>query len=125
MKSTDPTTIARALCATTAWFLEVQLLPCPGGWAAFIHLDPNMAKARAEQQGLADKSLSAAANDPRVRLLWAGYVAAVNDALSADVRIVSHTPLLDTRLPAADVTLRGLDQRRPAGRAVIGDRWIS
>jgi hypothetical protein len=55
-----------------------------------MRIDPNMAKARAEQQGLPDRSLTAAARDERVRRVWDAHVAQVNASLPAGQRIVSY-----------------------------------
>jgi hypothetical protein len=89
-------TITRALRAATPWFLEAQLQARPEGWAALIRLNPTMAKVRAKEQGLADSSLAAAAEDARVRRMWDLYVARVNAALPPDAQIVTYTPMLDT-----------------------------
>lgn len=57
-----------------------------------------MAKARAEQQGLADNSLVAAVNDNCVRRQCDSYVASLNEALPPNAQIVAYTPVLDRLL---------------------------
>jgi hypothetical protein len=83
------------LIAATPWFLEAHVRPCSDAWAALIRLDPTMALARAEQQGLANASLAAAAADDALRRMWAMYVIAVNQQLLPGRRIVSHTLVLE------------------------------
>jgi hypothetical protein len=90
--------IARTVRATTPWFLDVELQPHPEGWQALIRLNPTMAKVRATEQGLADKSLTAAANDDDVRRMWDSYVARANDVLPTDAQIVAYTPVFDEAL---------------------------
>ena len=60
-----------------------------------IRLNPTMAKVRAKEQGLADNSLAAAANDVWVQRMWDSYIARANDVLPPGEQIVAYTPLLD------------------------------
>ena len=83
-------TIERMLRAATPWILRAELQPCPGGFRARVTLDPNMARARADQQGLADPSLPTAAANATVRANLAGYVARVNAKLPDGSRIMAH-----------------------------------
>jgi hypothetical protein len=87
--------IARSLCASTPWFLEVRLQARPGGWAAFVQIDPNLIRARAAQQGLEDIPLTVATRDPKLRQVWDGYVSLINRYLAPDEQIVALRPILD------------------------------
>jgi hypothetical protein len=68
----------------------VQLTPAAGGWVVTLHLDSRVVKARAEQQGLSDDSVAAAADNPRVRRALADVIERVNDTLPVDERILRH-----------------------------------
>jgi hypothetical protein len=87
--------IVRAVCASTPWFLDAEVQARPQGWAALIRLNPTMAKVRATEQGLADRSVAAAAKDTGVRQMWDAYIARANALLPADVQIVDYTPVFD------------------------------
>jgi hypothetical protein len=87
--------VTGALHHVTPWFLGAELNRVPGGWTALIRIDPNMAGARADQQGLPDKSLLAAAKNPRVSRLWADSVARVNASLPPEWKILAFTPVLE------------------------------
>jgi hypothetical protein len=90
--------IARAVRATTPWFLDVELQARHEGWEAIIRLNPTMAKVRATEQGIADRSLAAAADDIRVRQMWDSYIARANNRLPPDAQIIAYTPVLDTAI---------------------------
>jgi hypothetical protein len=92
--------IARAVRASTPWFLDVDLRARTEGWVAFVRLNPTMAKVRATEQGLRDKSLATAANDEQVRRMWDWYIARANKQLPPDHQIVAYTPVFDE--PAGD-----------------------
>lgn len=87
----DRRRLARMLQTASPWFLKVDLQPSLGGWSATMQIDPNMAKARADQQGLQDQSLRAAVRDERVRQVWEAHIARVNTSLPAGQRIVSYS----------------------------------
>lgn len=79
--------VAGRLRSASRWFLDVELQPSTGGWNAAVRVDPNVAKARAEQQGLPDGSLKAAAKDDRVRHVCDTQIARVNASLPSGQRI--------------------------------------
>jgi len=87
--------IARVVRATTPWFLDVDLHAGQKGWEAIIHLHPTMAKVRATEQGIADRSLAAAAKDSRVRQMWDSYIVRANSLLPRDAQIIAYTPVVD------------------------------
>lgn len=104
MTTTRPTShVTEALCAQTPWFLDAELQPRDGGWAAEVRINPLLAEARAEQQGLADWSLSAAAASPEVRKLWEHYVELANQTLPVGDQIVEFVPLIEDRAGALQV----------------------
>lgn len=73
---------------------SVDLSRNPEGWVANVLLNPGLIRARGEQQGLADKSVSAASCSPRIRSLIASAVERVNARLPGDDRVVAH--MIDT-----------------------------
>lgn len=60
------------------------------GLVAHVRLDPLLVAARAGQQGLADRSVAAAAADPRVRRVVADAIAQATAAVPSAERIVRH-----------------------------------
>jgi hypothetical protein len=88
--ATEATAISAALVDATPWFLQARVRRLDAGWEAVVRLDPHMATARAEQQGLKDGSLRAALAEEAVRRTLDAYVARVNRALAPDARIASY-----------------------------------
>lgn len=81
--------ICDALKRATIWIADAHARPTPDGWSVRLVLCPNVASARAEQQGLRDKSLRFAVSQQSVLDLIDGYVADVNETLPAACRIAS------------------------------------
>ncbi len=74
----DAPTLARRLCAAVALIADVVVAAEADGHVAVVHLDPLFVMSRAEQQGLDDSSIAAAAADPRVCRLIADEIARLN-----------------------------------------------
>lgn len=67
------------------------------GWTATLWLDPQLVSARADQQGLHDRSVAAAAGSERVRRALATAVATANIESPDGQQIVNHTISNGTR----------------------------
>lgn len=91
--STASTGPAESLRAASLMIADVTLTRADGGWHADIALDELMVRIRAEQQGLADDTLEAAARCPRLRQVIAATIARVNAQLPDGQRVVGHTLL--------------------------------
>jgi hypothetical protein len=96
--------IARTLCATTPWFLDARLQARDDGWAAFIRLNPTMAKVRAAEQSLTDSSLAAAAGNVQVQQMEDSYVAHANNVPSPGAQIVAYAAVFDTATASASAS---------------------
>lgn len=83
----DAGVLARRLCEAVPLIAHVVVTGEPDGRAALLRLDPLLVDARAGQQGLADRSIAAAAADPRVRRMLADAVARVNADCAPQQRI--------------------------------------
>src|SRR5262245_57261501 len=73
----------------------IELLRRNDGWMATVRLNPTLVIARADQQGLPDRSVRAAAASPSLQRQIALVVEQVNEGLPFEHRIVDH--VIDAR----------------------------
>jgi hypothetical protein len=88
--ATSEAVISAELARASMLVGGVDVARRPEGWVATILLNPGVIRARADQQGLPDGSVRAAAASPRIQQQVAAVVEHVNDRLPGRDRIVSH-----------------------------------
>ena len=82
--------LARRVRDASPLIASVVLSADRDGLVAHVRLDPVLVDARAGQQGLSDRSVDAAATDPRVRRVIEHAIADANADCPVAGRIVRH-----------------------------------
>ncbi len=91
--SADPplaSDLSRRVRAASPLIASVVLSAEREGLVAHVRLDPLLVDARAGQQGLSDRSVVAAAGDPRVQRVIADAITRANAGCPPAERIVRH-----------------------------------
>ena len=82
--------LARRICEASPLIAAVVLAAERDGLVAHVRLDPLLVDARAGQQGLPDRSVAAAAIDPRVHRVIEDAIAQANAGCAGGERIARH-----------------------------------
>jgi len=83
-------TIGGAVRQTAPWIERVDVHLEPDGFLVRLYPDRQMVMARANQQGLGDKSVAAAIRSPRFQRALAAAVERANVSLDPEHRIQRH-----------------------------------
>ncbi len=86
--------LARRVREASPLIASVVLSSERDGLVAHVRLDPLLVDARAGQQGLSDRSIAAAAADPRVQRMIADAIARANAGCPPEEQIVRHEIVL-------------------------------
>ena len=86
----DLQAIAKEVLWASPLVAAVDVCRVDDGWEAHLTFDSAMIRARAGQQGLRDRSVGAAAGDPRVQKALANAISRANARLGDGQQIVRH-----------------------------------